>query len=407
MDAVDPPIQIDNDADDAPDLQADRFIDAFNEAIEARELAADAAKRASDLYVLAVHAQTLLEAAQAAANQSNVPGAVSQALVGHAEAAAARAWVEANFLDEEAARLAREAAKADALADKEAGELPDGAAGNERVIKIGLDLIASRTNARAALSADWEEFMKSQSDIGMFTIMVMHHKNWWNNVWIWFLLFLVLIAQFMLPSLLLLYARQTYIIVEFCPMSADGIAKAVASAIGCIYIVRIVFMLTSKASEHSVAIKTDHASFGKFVRLRLSVARFLDHCMNMWYEVFVYAINLFIVFVTPDPLNMVLNSLAFEFILQLDDVVKEKYISILMHWENKAISIAMHGEDNQTPKNQNSVIEAYDKQFYLTRDAKPPAHSMYDALIEVMPLRVLAWVLPVLILFYLPYCKPV
>jgi hypothetical protein len=47
-----------------------------------------------------------------------------------------------------------------------------------------------------------------------------------------------------------------------------------------------------------------------------------DPFMNMMYETLVYLLNLWLVFVTKKPLNMVLNALAMEFILRLDNEMK-------------------------------------------------------------------------------------
>lgn len=58
------------------------------------------------------------------------------------------------------------------------------------------------------------------------------------------------------------------------------------------------------------------------IRLYIS----MDRCMNLVYESLVYLLNLWIVFVTHEPLDMVLNALALEFILQLDNEIKPMYL---------------------------------------------------------------------------------
>jgi hypothetical protein len=111
-------------------------------------------------------------------------------------------------------------------------------------------LVAAVTVAHAALLEKWQEFLKSWSDIGMLTIMFMHQEDYLlNQLRMWWLPRPCLVAQIMLPILLLIYSRNTYQMPSVCPMRADGIAKAVAFAIGCIYQVRVVFMLESKSRE--------------------------------------------------------------------------------------------------------------------------------------------------------------
>ena len=116
-------------------------------------------------------------------------------------------------------------------------------------------------------------------------------------------------------------------------------------------------------------------------------ALFLDGLMDTWYELVVYAINLFIVFVTPDALDMVLNSLAFEFILQLDDVVKEKYITI-------------HA------KNHDNLIKKYEASFEFTREAMTTSYPTRKVLNYHVPTAIVTYILPPLALVFLPACKP-
>jgi hypothetical protein len=206
-------------------------------------------------------------------------------------------------------------------------------------------------------------------------------KGGWFQFWKIYLLVLVLAAQVILPILLLLYSMYTYKIPSVCPMSADGISKAVAFTIGCMYHVRIVFMFGSKSSEPFAEVKRGSDS------VWLTWALFLDGFMNTTCELFVYGMNLFIVFVTPDPLDMVLNALAFEFILQLDDGVKAKYISI---------HTIYHG----------AIIKEYDATFDLASEATTAAYTTYNVLNYFVPAVFVTYVLSPFTMIYLPLCKP-
>ncbi|KAI2502794.1 hypothetical protein MHU86_11698 [Fragilaria crotonensis] len=435
------------------DGQDDDFIAALNAAIKAHEDATAATNKASAAYERVVHAKAVLAAAEAnvTAIHGNAPDDSSKALLAAAKDAFDAASNEADECDKAAARAAKAAAEADEFAAQLAhpsadayettavaasgthpGTLADAgtafaSAVNEVPVNVAANAVdeaadtgvtdaklawlASLTAEDAVRSKKWQKFMKNQSDIGMLTIFFMHNKkNWLKTVWVRILLLLVLIAQVMLPIVLLLYAKDTYKLPNGCPMSADVIQLLVAIAIGCIYLVRITFSLKSKKRER-------YGSTQTFRWLR--VALFLDGVMNTPYELFMYGINLFIVFVTPDPLNMVLNALAFEFILQLDDGVKKKYVSIVVEEE---YSLSTHARFHD------SIIAVYDKTFHLTRDATPRAYSadnvddadnvgivgivgkvgkvlyrLYDVLYNM--LNNILPVLIVLALIWLPWCK--
>ena len=53
----------------------------------------------------------------------------------------------------------------------------------------------------------------------------------------------------------------------------------------------------------------------------------VDNLMAVAYEQSVYLLNLWLVYRAPTPLDMVLNSLAMEFVLKLDDEFKATYFA--------------------------------------------------------------------------------
>lgn len=236
----------------------------------------------------------------------------------------------------------------------------------------------------AAKSEEWQQFMKSRSDIGMFTIMFMHNEAYPRDLlsyWMISLLFLLLLAQVMFPILLLVNTPYLFDGTSSCPNSADALPRVVAFAIGCIYQTRIVFSYFSKSCEPSVEMK-------RIARDSVwrDLALFLDKGMNTYYEGFVYITNLLIVFFTADPLGMVLNALAFEFILQLDDVVKEKYISI-------------HAKYHDT------IIQVYDATFELTSEARRP-EFLTGSVLSLAFGYIVRLTTQLYVVIYLPWCKP-
>ena len=119
-------------------------------------------------------------------------------------------------------------------------------------------------------------------------------RKLYQRVKVCYLLALVLFAQLMIPALLLQYSIDTNEVTLFCPNSADGMSRALAFAIGCIYQVRIILLLGSKLSE-----PVDFNEDERYVWLRLFMH--VDSFMNITYARFVYFLDMWIVFVTEEP----------------------------------------------------------------------------------------------------------
>jgi hypothetical protein len=287
---------------------------------------------------------------------------------------------------------------------------------------------------------EWQDFLQSRSNVGLMTIMYMQMQSHDNpslmisliRLKVCYLLLLVIVAQLMIPVLLLMYSVDNSEIEIFCPSSADGISRAVAFALGCIYQVRIMLLLGSKPSESA------EAKEGK-ATLRLQLSLLFDSFMNFIYELCVYFINLWIVFVTSDPLNMVLNALALEFVLQLDDVAKERYIAIFAKHhqifqrykdtfkptpasppeEEPAVAATNvyegDGADADVLKGEGGVVDVPKEGDVAAVDvpkneegvkASGEKANICDLINYVVVLVVAQFVLPILTLFYLPICKP-
>jgi hypothetical protein len=237
-----------------------------------------------------------------------------------------------------------------------------------------------------------------------------------------YLLLLVIIAQLMIPALLLMYSLDNSDVVSFCPSSADGISRAVAFALGCIYQVRIMLLLGSKQCE-PVDVVQERST--RLLRFLLKC----DSFMNIIYELCVYFINLWIVFFTSDPLEMVLNALALEFVLQLDDVAKEKYIAIFAKhrycklfrryqdtFKQMAAPQPGEGADVATAKEKEAtgaeVLTIIDGAVVDVPQEEHGAETsgeranICDLINYIVVFVVAQFVLPILTLFYLPICKP-
>jgi hypothetical protein len=282
----------------------------------------------------------------------------------------------ASRADVDAADAATDAATAAARGDSTAAANAAYTAAAAATTAIGAAAKAAKA-AGAVRSEEWHRFLQSRSVIGMHTIIWMHTDNsWWAQLWMSYLLALVLVAQVILPILLLLNSSETFKPAQFCDKNASWIARAVALAIACIYQVRISLWWGSKYREPTVERKQVARNY-----FWLGFALFLDGFMASGYEYLVFYINLFVVFVTTDPQEMVLNALAFEFIRELDDFAKEKYISIF-------------AEDHE------ELIQKYEATFEFT-NKNPEKIHWYCTLLRYAT----SHVLPSFCIIYFPLCK--
>lgn len=272
---------------------------------------------------------------------------------------------------------------------------------------------------------EWQNFLQSRSNVGLLTIMYMQMQSQGDanandndralklrllriRLKVCYLLFLVIVAQLMIPVLLLVYSIDNGDVVQFCPSTADGISRAVAFALGCIYQVRIILLLGSKQCE-PVVVKRGHST------CLLQSSLLFDSFMNIIYELGVYFVNLWIVFVTLDPIDMVLNVLALEFVLQLDDIAKEKYIAIMVKHRPHPRIFQRYDETfvliEAPPPEERAINPADNLADNLANNpANNPAGNTADAYCDminyVVILLVAQFVLPILALLYLPICKP-
>jgi len=76
---------------------------------------------------------------------------------------------------------------------------------------------------------------------------------------------------------------------------------------------------------------------------------FADRFMDLAYEGAVYILNLWLVFSeTSDPIDMIWNSLALEFILQFDDEIKDLYLRVYPVTEDVVAGYMKRNNDKGT-----------------------------------------------------------
>jgi len=106
---------------------------------------------------------------------------------------------------------------------------------------------------------------------------------------------------------------------EFCPTDSSIELKLMMCGIGLIYFVRSFFMWDNLTNTIGLK-KSNRADH---------VSAILDTFQEFLFNLVVYSANLWIIFVEKDIQNMILNSLAMEFLMRLDNEFEEMYFEYL------------------------------------------------------------------------------
>ena len=106
---------------------------------------------------------------------------------------------------------------------------------------------------------------------------------------------------------------------NFCPNNSSIENKLIIAATGIIYFVRSFFIWDNLTSR--IGLK-------KMNRID-NIPAIIDTFQEFLFSLIVYGANLWIVFVEKDIQNMILNSLAMEFLMQLDNEFQEMYFNYL------------------------------------------------------------------------------
>jgi len=106
---------------------------------------------------------------------------------------------------------------------------------------------------------------------------------------------------------------------DFCPNKSTVENKLIIAATGIIYFVRSFFIWDNLTSRIGL----------KKMNSVDNIPAILDTFQEFLFSLIVYGANLWIVFVENDIQNMILNSLAMEFLMQLDNEFQEMYFNYL------------------------------------------------------------------------------
>ena len=177
------------------------------------------------------------------------------------------------------------------------------------------------------------EIVLSDPKFGMFSLFRYHLSRGYlndelkktNKVYcshIFSLLFalpiVVFISQWLLYGALLSHEINNFD-GNYCPNESTIENKMIMAGTGLIYFVRSFFIWDNLTTRIGL-IKTNRVD---------SINAILDTFQEFLFNIIVYSANIWIIFVEKDIQNMILNSLAMEFLMQLDNEFKEIYFKHL------------------------------------------------------------------------------
>ena len=195
------------------------------------------------------------------------------------------------------------------------------------------------------------------------------------------------LGVFMSLGFLSLFNQKELLMAEgWCPSTADLSTRIIMLCIAGIYVarLRVASIEFSDACKHMQKTGSHVGKFDSVLGLYLMVDLVV---MQGSFEAAVYLFNLYLVFKTPEPLEMVLNMLALEFIVKIDNEFK----SAFMKMKRKHIVGRVKQLNNEPPWEGIQAILRYimKPMMYLMRFSFPVA--TLSALFAC---------------FYGPLCKP-
>lgn len=206
--------------------------------------------------------------------------------------------------------------------------------GGEHTRKISPDFCSPVNNPLAKFTSEEKaDIVKASPSFGMFSLFTYHlHRGYMNRELkkvniiycshIFSLLFalpiLVFIGQWLLYISLVVHEIKNFD-GEICKNNDTIENKLMISGISIIYFTRSFFIWDNI---------TNSLSLKKMNRVN-SICAILDTFQEFFFTIIVFCANLWVVFVEDDIKDMILNSLAMEFLMTLDNEFKELYFKYL------------------------------------------------------------------------------
>ena len=211
--------------------------------------------------------------------------------------------------------------------------LDDFLLGDEHVIKVSPGFLTPISNKKSISSEEKKNIVLNDPKFGMFSLFKYHLRRGYlnnelkktNKVFCSHIFSLILA----LPILVFVSQWILYISLmqdeiknfdgKICPNKSSLENKMIMSGIGIIYFVRSFFIWDNLTSRIGLI---------KMNRLD-TITAILDTFQEFLFNIIVYSANLWIIFAEDDIQNMLLNSLAMEFLMKLDNEFEELYFEYL------------------------------------------------------------------------------
>ena len=197
---------------------------------------------------------------------------------------------------------------------------------------------------------------------------------------------LVFISQWMMYLALVFHERKNFN-GEICPNSAPLEQKIMMAGISIIYFIRSFFIWDSFTNRTRLQKMNPGGS----------ISVIFDTYQEFGFNLIVYLANLWIVFVDPDLLNMIMNSLAMEFLMNLDNEFEEIYFKFL---PDSAIDIY----DNifVTVEENNKIVKEKREKYYCFSCMSCTTYLPFKLLVLML---FLFPVFCLFMIFYGSFCK--
>jgi len=157
--------------------------------------------------------------------------------------------------------------------------------------------------------------------IGMFVLALIIPTDKWSHYLLKPLPLLVIGIQYVLLVAVFLHARAEYDR-GWCPGVGTNEARALMTGIAVLYLTRSTSTISLLYHKIATTNVVPDASW-------LSPVAMADTFMEMGFGSTVLLVNLWLVFITENPLEMVLNSLAVEFIANVDNELKTQLLEVV------------------------------------------------------------------------------
>ena len=206
---------------------------------------------------------------------------------------------------------------------------------DKKIIKLAHDAIMEdRVTEEEQKNKEFIYYLESHFEVGLFTLfwfyksMVVDHKIIRRVM-----LLLTLVAQLAIPVVILMNSIHKYeeSCSSMCERGAPFVEKMAGAGVGMMYLVLSYF----RFFHHSNPSQFHGSSASAF-----QLTTFIDRLMCFGYKELVRIVNLGILTVETDARAMIINSVALEYVLDLDGIAKRLFIRVFPPNTKEMLSLA-------------------------------------------------------------------